>query len=182
MGPQYTFVEKHAWAQKLLLAHMNFIWWWTFIPRIDQYWGMFAPDPINIDYWFVIDGELIPKNTTNAIHRDLWKDYAFGDESDGALSFQKYANPKEITISDRWRKYTYNIFGMNRTPDMKKYFAEYWCKKYNWDSGSPYLLDRFTIYGMSETIKPNYERGALKSEILWQHCCLQRGCFKETTK
>lgn len=182
IGPQYTFVEKHSWAQKILLAHMNFTWWWTFIPRIDQYWGMFAPDPVNVDYWFVIDGELMSKkgNTVDAIHRDIWKDYAFGENSDGALSFQKYANPREITISDRWRKYTYNLIDFDNTPEIRKYFAEYWCKKYNGDSESPYWLNRFTVYGISELIKPNYQRSPVKSEVLWQHCCLKSGCFNET--
>jgi hypothetical protein len=53
------------------------------MPRLNQYWGMFAPDPANIDYWFVIDGELISRDYAGPIiHRDLWKDYAFGNQSD----------------------------------------------------------------------------------------------------
>ncbi|MCB9807541.1 hypothetical protein H6768_06815 [Candidatus Peribacteria bacterium] len=71
---------------------------------------MFAPDPANIDYWFVIDGELISRTPDGPIiHRDIWKDFVFGDKSNGYISFSKPENLNTITLSDRWRKYVYNI-------------------------------------------------------------------------
>lgn len=179
IGEQYSFVTKHTTVKKIFVTHMNIIWWWTMIPRLDQYWWMFAPDPLNIDQWFVIDG-VIKLSTGREIHRDLWKEYVYGTAKDGDISFTKYANPHELTISDRWRKYI-TLLGYRNNPDYTRYFAEYWCKRYNSEPENPIKLDRFTIFKQTEIIKQNYERSPLITESMWQHCCLKNGCF-ETKK
>jgi hypothetical protein len=140
---------------------------------------MFAPDPLNIDQWFVIDG-VIKLPSGQEIHRDLWKEYVYGTAKDGDISFTKYANPHELTISDRWRKYI-TLLGYRNNPNYTRYFAEYWCKRYNSEPQNPVKLDRFTIYKETEIIKQNYVRSPLITESMWQHCCLQDGCF-ETKK
>lgn len=155
--------------------------WWVFVPRIDQYWGMFAPNPGNVDFWLVLDSELIVKDTSLRIKRDIWKDYALEDSSDHRVSFAKPENLHEISSADRWRKYVYNLLGNYYNNDSyKRYFAESWCRRYNTEE-SPYILDKFIIYSMSQNILPNYARSPIKKESIWHHCCLKDGCFETET-
>lgn len=177
-GRVFDFVENNRILKKLFAWHITFLHSWNFIPRIDQYWGMFAPDPANIDYWLVIDGELTARNDpTKKIERDLWKDYALGKKSNGRVSFEKPEDLHTLSVSDRWRKYVYNLLGEYNDQRFKKYFAESWCRRYNQDENSPYILERFTIYSMSQTIGQNYSRSAVQKQTVWQHCCLKNGCF-----
>lgn len=89
-GKQFDIVAENTLLRKLFAWHTGMVHWWIFLPRIDQYWGMFAPDPGNVDFWFVIDGDLITKGPQRKIiKRDLWKDYVYGKKSDGVVSFEK---------------------------------------------------------------------------------------------
>ena len=47
------------------------------VPRLDQYWGMFAPEPANTDYWPVIEADLVSKNDGTIVGRDIWREYVF---------------------------------------------------------------------------------------------------------
>lgn len=179
-GTQFDLVGNHPLLKKIFTWHISIMHWWSYMPRLNQYWWMFAPDPANIDYWFVIDGELVPRDyTASVIHRDLWKDFALGDESNWYISFKKPNNLNEITVSDRWRKYVYNIMGYYSEKEYRRFFAESWCHKYNDNSESTYLLNKFTIYGMSQISRKNYLRDEVIKKPIWQHCCLKNGCFDE---
>jgi hypothetical protein len=183
---QFDIVSKYEFLRKLFAWHTNIFQWWVFLPKLDQYWGMFAPDPGNVDFWFVIDAQVSPKgNRKMHIQRDLWKDYVYGKESDGKVSFEKPNDLHTLTKSDRWRKYTYNLLGTFRNNEYNRYFAESWCKKYNTDTQNPYILEKFTIYNMSQLILPEYTRSPIRKKTIWQHCCLEKWCFEEknsTTK
>ncbi len=178
-GKQFDMVEKHSVLRKLFTWHASALHWWIFLPRIDQYWGMFAPDPGNVDFWFVIDGEIVQKSARNkVIKRDLWKDYVYKRESDGRISFEKPEDLHSLTESDRWRKYIYNLLGSNKNQEHTKYLAEFLCKRYNNDESNPYVLKKFTIYSMSQIILPEYTRSPVKKKPIWQHCCLRQWCFQ----
>lgn len=140
---------------------------------------MFAPDPANTDYWLVIEADLALRNhPAIRVQRDLWKDYALGADSDGRVDFGKPGDLHALSISDRWRKYVYNILGEYRDKRHKQYFAESWCKRYNRDD-HPYILERFTIYSMSQVGQPNYIRSEVRKKPVWQHCCIDAGCFQQ---
>lgn len=128
------------------------------LPRLDQYWGMFAPKPALQDYWLVIDATLISKKDGTIIGRDLWREYAFPEDHSNIVSFEKYANPNDIAVSDRWRKYIYGFANNKNNIHYSKNFAEYWCKKYNTDATNSHVLDKFILYSMSERILPNNTR------------------------
>lgn len=181
-GKQFDVVAEYSLLRKFFTWHTNILQWWIFLPRIDQYWGMFAPDPGNVDFWFVIDGQLSPKNGRKAIiQRDLWKDYVYGEKSDGIVSFDKPDDLHTLTKSDRWRKYIYNLLGSYKNKEYTKYFAESLCKRYNTDQEKPYILEKFTIYSMSQIILPEYSRSPIRKKPIWQHCCFKKWCF-ETEK
>lgn len=161
--------ENESW-------YSEFFWWWMMVPRLDQYWGMFAPEPANTDYWPVIDADLISKKDGTIIGQDVWRKDVFWD---GVVSFSKYANPHDITVSDRWRKYIYGLMAHKNNPGYTRYFAEYWCRKYNSDDTNPYILDKFTLYSMSEKIYKDYKRSTTQKEAIWKQCCIKDGCFNE---
>lgn len=174
-GKQFDIVAEHSLLRKFFTWHTNILQWWIFLPRIDQYWGMFAPDPGNVDFWFVIDGQLRPKNGKKVIiQRDLWKDYVYGEKSDGIVSFDKPDDLHALTKSDRWRKYIYNLLGSYQNKEYTKYFAESLCERYNADKENPYVLDKFTIYSMSQIILPEYSRSPIRKRPIWQHCCFKK--------
>lgn len=180
-GAQFNLVGNHKVLKKIFAWHISFMHWWNYTPRLDQYWWMFAPDPANIDYWFVIDGEFVSRDYQGpVVHRDIWKDYVFGKDSNGYISFEKPANLNVVTLSDRWRKYVYNLMGYYNKDRYRRYFAESWCKKYNNNTESPYLLNKFTIYGMSQISRKNYIRDEVVKRPIWQHCCIKDGCFETT--
>ena len=71
---------------------------------------MFAPNPLNTDYWMVINADVRSKSeSTKIIKKDIWKEYALGDDVNLAVSFEK-PDIHALSISDRWRKYITNIF------------------------------------------------------------------------
>lgn len=180
-GRQFDLVAKSPLLKAFFTWHTSALHWWVFLPRIDQYWGMFAPDPGNIDFWLVIDSQLISRNNPSVrVERDIWKDYALGKDSDGRVSFEKPKDLHALSVSDRWRKYVYNLLGAYRDNKYKRYFAESWCRKYNTEE-NPYILEKFTIYSMSQVILPNYQRSPIRKSPIWQHCCLKSGCFETKT-
>ncbi len=182
-GRQFDIVAENTLLRKLFAWHTGMVHWWIFLPRIDQYWGMFAPDPGNVDFWFVIDGDLITKGPQRKmIKRDLWKDYVYGKKSDGVVSFEKPDDLHTLTEWDRWRKYIYNLLWSYKNQEHTRYFAEFLCKRYNNDESNPYILKRFTIYSMSQVILPEYTRSPVKKKPIWQHCCLWQWCFQEKVK
>lgn len=180
-GKQFDIVAKNAFLRKIFLWHSTFSNWWIFLPRIDQYWGMFAPNPGNIDFWLVIDSQVIKKDwTQKELRRDIWKDYVYGYSSNGVVSFEKPGDIYGLTKSDRWRKYMYNLlWSYYRNENFTRYFAESLCNKYNDDTSSPYFLEKFTVYSMSQKILPEYARSPIEKKPLWQHCCFW-WCFNKT--
>lgn len=179
-GLQFSLIESHPTLSKIFGAHTDFLRSWNYKLRIDQYWWMFAPDPANVDYWLVIDSELAARDHPGTkVQRDLWKDFALGDDSDGKVSFEKPTDLHTLSVSDRWRKYVYNINWDLGQDGYKRYFAESICKNYNKNPDSPYTLERFTIYSMSQNTQPEYQRSNIEKKPIWQHCCIRSGCFND---
>lgn len=179
-GKLFDIVENNSVLRKIFSWHSSFFNWWIFLPKIDQYWSMFAPDPGNIDFWFVIDAEVLTKNgSKKIIRRDIWKDYVYGEKSPSWVSFDKPEDLHRLTKSDRWRKYTYNLlWSFYKNEEYTRYFAESFCKRYNDVDSSPYSLEKFTIYSMSQVILPEYSRSPIRQKSLWQHCCFEWWCFE----
>lgn len=165
--------------KKLWKWHTEITWWWTFLPRIDQYWWMFAPNPLNTDYWMVIDADVKSKSdSTKIIKKDIWKEYALGDSTNLSVNFEK-PDIHALSVADRWRKYITNIFEWNYDEKYVDYFARSLCQKYN-NSESSETLEKFQIYKVWQMTQPGYFRTPIGRKVIWQHCCLKDGCFNET--
>jgi hypothetical protein len=68
------------------------------LARMDQYWGMFSPDPMTLDGWYVIAAELEDGRMVDLLEpdrEDIW---------------DKPANVLETFPGDRWKEFMMRIF------------------------------------------------------------------------
>lgn len=73
--------------------------------RMDQYWGMFSPDPMTLDGWYVIAAEMDDGSMVDLLdwdRKDIWG---------------KPANVIEAFPGDRWKEFTMRLFDY---PDQAK--------------------------------------------------------------
>ncbi len=182
-GKIFDTVKNFPLLKKLFSFHIKLVDIWTYLPRLDQYWKMFSPRPLSMDYWFVIIGEKISKETGEKTQVDLWKEYVYGEENN-ALSYEKPNNLHKLSHTDRWRKYLQNSLVSTGDNALPRYFSESLCKQYNLNPEQKYTLEKLQIFvGRQPVWGPNYTRGDITFQNLWNHCCLKDGCFlPETTE
>ena len=90
--------------------------WALELTRTDQYWNMFAPNPLNTDGWVVAPGLL-----ENGSRVD-----AFGG---GQLTFDRPPDVSATFPNARWRKYLSRLWRYDTVH--RDYFAEYLCDRWN---------------------------------------------------
>lgn len=120
--------------------------------RLDQYWGMFAPEVFKDDGWYILEG----KTARNKLI-DL--------RSEGsAVSYRK---PERIVThysSDRWRKYAENyLFVSNQFLRLPYCFWQ--LQRWNADKSHPYVQHLDVVY-MKEVSQPDYRLAQPVREVL----------------
>ncbi len=164
-GDHYTFIEKNTFAKNLFRWHSSFLWSWLYFFRLDQYWWMFAPDPVNTDFWFIVDGAY--KWDNHILHKNLWKELSGYTKN---IPSERPENLHEYSHGDRWRKFTSNITKKYNSMPYLQWFSHYWCQKYHalipW-----YTLDHITIYTLSQASYKDYKRGEIEKKQLITACC-----------
>jgi hypothetical protein len=90
--------------------------WALDLTRTDQYWNMFAPDPLNTDGWVVAPGLL-----ENGTRIDAFQG--------GRLTFDRPPDVSDTFPSARWRKYLSRLWRYDSVH--RDYFAEYLCDRWN---------------------------------------------------
>lgn len=134
-----------------LSDHMRFIGYGL---RLDQNWGMFAPNVFKDDGWFVLEGI-----TRNEEHFDLL-------HPDQPLSFSKPVSVVKMFKNDRWRKYTENyIFAYNEY--MRGYYCNYCKRKWNEQHPDRYVKTLRVIF-MEELTLPDYHYSPVRKNVLWE--------------
>jgi hypothetical protein len=122
--------------------------------RLDQNWGMFAPNVFKDDGWFILEGITTSGKDFDLLHPDQ------------PLSFSKPANIVSMFKNDRWRKYSENyIFADNEF--LRGYFCNY-CKRI-WNEKHPdqYVTTLSVIY-MSEFSLPDYKYSQPVKNVMWE--------------
>lgn len=85
--------------------------------RTDQYWTMFAPEPMRTDGWYVVPARLENGSRADALHG-------------GPV---RWAKPDDVTASypnARWRKYLVNLWRPGFAP-YRDHLADYLCRRWN---------------------------------------------------
>jgi len=89
--------------------------WVMHLTRTDQYWNMFAPDPLSTDGWLVAPGVLQNGSRVDTFHG-------------GAPTWDRPPDVSATYPNARWRKYAANLY--RHTADRQS-FARYLCDR--WD-------------------------------------------------
>jgi hypothetical protein len=93
----------------------------VYLLRIDQFWTMFAPDPVSFTRWFSVAGDVSFANGTNCTI-DLW--------TGADVRSERPSNVMLLYRDQRWRKLLLNVLdevNYVATP----WFAFYMCRQWN---------------------------------------------------
>jgi hypothetical protein len=122
--------------------------------RLDQNWGMFAPNVFKDDGWFILEGV-----TKNGEHFDLF-------HPDKKISYEKPADLTSFFKNDRWRKYTENyIFSENAW--MRGYYCNYCKRIWNEENPNRHIVSLQVIF-MGDFSLPDYKHSQAEKNILWE--------------
>ena len=122
--------------------------------RLDQNWGMFAPNVFKDDGWFILEGI-----TDDEKHFDLL-------HPDQQLSFAKPDNIVAMFANDRWRKYSENYI-FNDNAFMRGYYANYYKRIWNEQNPGRQIKSLRVIY-MEELTLPDYQFSKPVANVLWE--------------
>ncbi|MFB6311184.1 MAG: HTTM domain-containing protein [Salinirussus sp.] len=86
------------------------------LTRMDQYWNMFAPDPLSVDGWLVAPGVLANGSRVDAFHG-------------GSVEWDRPPDVSATFPSARWRKYITRLWRYG-SPH-RDLFASYLCDRWN---------------------------------------------------
>lgn len=140
-----------AFVKSKLSDNLRFI---GFTLRLDQSWGMFAPNVLKDDGWYVWEGI-----TAQGEHFDLLHPHA-------KLTFQKPQNVISLFKNDRWRKYLENFMLASHT-FMRGYFCNYYKRVWN-EKHPDRTIKTLRIVYMNEPTLPDYQYSEPKKMVLWE--------------
>jgi hypothetical protein len=128
------------------------LWYPIHAFRLDQYWGMFSPNVLKEDGWFVYKG-------TDA----SGKEYNLYTQQQGVNFDRKPDRVVSMYSSDRWRKFAENYQGAGRT-----YLHPYYCNWYltTWNRNHPeHIMKQLEIYYVEEFSLPDYQTKPLTHRL-----------------
>jgi len=138
-------------TESKLPEHFRFI---GYVLRLDQHWGMFAPNVLKDDGWYVLEGMTTKGDTVNVSHPNFSFDY------------KKPVRLVSHFKNDRWRKYLENYM-LSGNDYMRGYFCHY--KKRIWNEAHPeFPLKSLRVIYVREFSLPNYKPSPLEKVVLWQ--------------
>lgn len=124
--------------------------------RVNQKWGMFAPNPSRSDGWYVVQGRF-----SDGSELDLHTGLPVSWEKPKAIS-SAYAN-------HRWRKYFNNFHRKSKSKFRShygKYLANQWKDKLE---GKSVHLETFEIFFIEEKTEADFKTAPTKKHSLWKH-------------
>ena len=128
--------------------------------RLDQYWDMFAPQPLKDDGWFVIVGERADGTETDVLHGD-------------AVSWDKPALIATYYPNERWRKYMRNLWN-KKYKEMRTPYLRWQCERWNDEAAAGAELVSVSMYYMKEqSTPPGHDPSPIEKVFLRKHLCKQ---------
>ncbi|PSQ39760.1 HTTM domain-containing protein [Halobacteriales archaeon SW_5_70_135] len=122
----------------------------------DQYWNMFAPDPLSVDGWVVAPAQLPDGSRVDAYR-------------DGSVDWDRPEDVSSTYPTARWRKYLVGLWRYD-TADRRQ-FAAYLCDRYERRHGvrprrvTVYFVEQPTVVGVPDDDEPT------ERERLERHTC-----------
>lgn len=124
------------------------------ITRTDQYWNMFAPDPLSTDGWVVAPGRLENGSRVDAFHG-------------GAVTWDRPPDISDTYPTARWRKYLVRLWRYD-TAD-RRLFAEYLCRR--WNANHETELVNVSVYFMEQPTQIHNDTEPINKVRLVSHRC-----------
>jgi len=126
--------------------------WFGYLFRVDQHWGMFAPNVFKDDGWFILEG-----TTTRGRVLDL-------NRGGAPVRYEKPPSVVALHKNDRWRKYSENyLFVDNQW--MRGYYCNYLLRIWHENPAHPPLRHLSVVY-MKEVSLPDYRLAKPTREVL----------------
>lgn len=107
--------------------------------RLDQYWSMFAPNPMTFDGWYVITEA--DENADEGVNLL---------ETSNPSIWEKPVAVAETFPSDRWKEYLMTLSDMGDPPQLWKNVVTHFSERYNRNAPSPVNVDRLRVVYMME--------------------------------
>jgi len=124
------------------------------VARTDQYWNMFASDPMATDGWIVAPGQLANGTRVDAFHG-------------GPVEWDRPADISETYPTARWRKYLVGLWQDN-TAD-RRYFADYLCRR--WNNRHNTTLENVSVYFVEQPTRIDADQEPIEKVQLVSHRC-----------
>ncbi|WP_276275343.1 HTTM domain-containing protein [Haladaptatus sp. QDMS2] len=124
------------------------------LTRTDQYWNMFAPDPLSTDGWIVAPGLLENGSRIDAFHG-------------GPIRWDRPADISDTYPTARWRKYLVGLWRDDTTD--RRYFADYLCRR--WNSQHEAELVNVSVYFMEQPTQIHTETEPINKVKLEDYHC-----------
>lgn len=124
------------------------------VTSIDQRWSMFAPNPMQVDGWYVVPGELANGSQVDALHG-------------GQVSWDRPPELAATYPNARWRKYLANLWRGWFHPS-QEYLARYLCQEWNEDHATK--MERVTLYYMEQPTRLDGPE-PIEKKRLHSHTC-----------
>ncbi|QMU30684.1 hypothetical protein [Adhaeribacter radiodurans] len=127
--------------------------WPGMLLRVDQHWGMFAPEVFKDDGWYILEGV-----TATHKHIDL-------NRNGQPVTERKPESVVALFKNDRWRKYGENYLFVNNA-FMRPYFCHYRLRIWNEAHRPEDKVSELQVIYMKERTLPNYQPVKPKREVL----------------
>ena len=125
------------------------------VTRTDQYWNMFAPEPLQVDGWYVV-----PARLEDGSRVDLW--------AGGAVRYDKPPDVARTYPNARWRKYLVNLW-RTRNRWARPYLATYLCERWNAEHDVE-VTSLTLVYVEQRTVLGAAEEPTERVELLEHEC------------
>jgi hypothetical protein len=133
---------------------------------LNQNWGVFAPNPLKTDGWYVISGTLRDGRQIDLMPATIYRDFSLRER----VSWEKPENIPDTLKNKYWRKYLGEI-RLSENEELRQPFARYICRQWNANNiGDEQLVELQFIF-MRETTLPDYQPPTPERVVLREHNC-----------
>jgi predicted DCC family thiol-disulfide oxidoreductase YuxK len=133
----------------------------AFLLRLDQHWGMFAPNPLKDDGWYAIKAK-----TRDGREIDVWRD--------GEPFSMQRRTPQEVADqypNERWRKYFNNLY-LADFAAYRIHYGRYVCRNWNESHVGRDQIVSFQLYFFIRTNQPpGVAQPEHEARVIHEHNC-----------
>jgi len=133
---------------------------------LNQNWGVFAPNPLKTDGWYVIPGTLRDGRQIDLMPATVYRDFSLRE----GVSWEKPESVPDTLKNKYWRKYLGEI-RLSDNEELRQPFARYICRQWNANHTGDEQLVELQFVFMRETTLPDYQPPTPERVILREHNC-----------